>query len=245
MREDEVHSSAVYVEMLAQILAAHSRTLAVPAGESVAPGARPAHDMLRLGLLPQCEVGLVALLSHSVKLSAGVLHVVKVAARQYSVLMVFVVFRRVEVYASVALVGVAVVDYLLHQLLLLYDMARGVRLNAGRQHVEGGHGVMVAVGVILRNLHRLELFQAGLLHYLVLALVGVVLKVAHVGDVAHVPYLIPKVLQVTEKHVKRYRGAGVAQVRVAVNGRAAHVHSNVWSVQRLEAFLPSRKCIVD
>ena len=159
--------------------------------------------------------------------------------------MVFVVFRRVEVYASVALVGVAVVDYLLYQLLLLYDMARGVRLNAGRQHVEGGHGVMVAVGVILRNLHRLELFQAGLLLYLVLALVGVVLKVAHVGDVAHVPYLISKVLQVTEKHVKRYRGAGVAQVRVAVNGRAAHVHSNVWSVQRLEAFLPSRKCIVD
>ena len=113
--------------------------------------------MLRLGLLPQCEVGLVALLSHSVKLPAGVFHVVKVAAGEYSVVVFFVVFRRIEIDASVALIRETVVKYLLYKLFLLDDMARGVRLDAGRQHVEGGHGVMVTVGVILRYFHRFEL----------------------------------------------------------------------------------------
>ena len=80
VREDEVHAAAVDVEMLAQVLPAHGRAFAVPAGESVAPGARPAHDMLGLCFLPQREVGLVALFSHAVKLPAGVFHVVEVAA---------------------------------------------------------------------------------------------------------------------------------------------------------------------
>ena len=154
--------------------------------------------MLRLGLLPQGEVGLVTLFSHAVKLAAGILHVVKVAAGEYAVTVVFVVFRRVEVYASVALVGIAVVKDLLHQLLLLYDVAGGVRLDAGRQHVEGGHRVVVAVGVILRYLHRFELFEARFLGYLVLALVGVVLKMAYVGDIADVSYLVAEMFQVAE-----------------------------------------------
>ena len=36
--EDEVHTAAVDVELLAEVLAAHRRAFAVPAGEAVAPG---------------------------------------------------------------------------------------------------------------------------------------------------------------------------------------------------------------
>ena len=243
--EYEVHSAAVYVEVVAQILPAHCRTLAVPAWETVAPGAGPAHDVLRLGLLPQGKVGLVALLSHPVELPAGVLHVVKVAAGEYAVMVFLVVFRRVEVYASVALVGKTVVEYLLHKLFLLDDMPRGVRLYAGRQHVQCAHRVVVTVGVILRYFHRLQLFQPRLFLYFILAFVCVVLQVAHVGDVADVPYLVAKVLQVTEEHVECDCGARVPEVRVAVDGRAADVHAHVGGVQRLKAFLTTGQRIVD
>ena len=43
--EHEVHSAAVDVEGLAEIFGAHGGALGVPAGETVAPGGRPAHDV--------------------------------------------------------------------------------------------------------------------------------------------------------------------------------------------------------
>ena len=67
VREHEVHSAAVDVEVSAEILATHRCTLAVPSWEAVAPGARPAHDVLRRRLLPEREVCLVALLANTIK----------------------------------------------------------------------------------------------------------------------------------------------------------------------------------
>ena len=159
--------------------------------------------------------------------------------------MLLVVFRRVEVHASVALVGEAVGQDFLYQFLLFDDVPRGVRLYAWRQHVQGAHGLVVAVGVILRYFHRLKLLEARFFRYFVLAFVGVMLKVAYVGYVAHVPHLVAEVLQVAEKHVKRDGGACVSQVRVAVDGGAAYVHAHVGGVQRFEAFLPPCERIVD
>ena len=52
MREYQVHASSVYVEMLAQVFPAHSRTFTVPSGESLAPGRGPSHDVLGLCSLP-------------------------------------------------------------------------------------------------------------------------------------------------------------------------------------------------
>ena len=79
--EDEVHTSSVDVEVFAQVLAPHCRTLAVPAGETVAPRRGPAHDVFGLGVLPQGKVGRVAFLVLSVQLASGVEHVVQVTAR--------------------------------------------------------------------------------------------------------------------------------------------------------------------
>ena len=105
--------------------------------------------------------------------------------------MVFlVILLHVEVDRTVALVGKTVVENLLNELLLLDDVARSVRLDARRQHVERLHGSVIAVGVVLCYLHRLELLQACLLLNLVVALVSVVLQVAHIGDVAHIAHLI-------------------------------------------------------
>ena len=57
--EDIIDAAAVDVERLAQILGGHGRA-SMPAGNPH-PGAGPAQDMLRFSLLPQGEVGRVAL----------------------------------------------------------------------------------------------------------------------------------------------------------------------------------------
>ena len=80
MWEYQVHASTMNVKFLTQILAAHGSTFTMPSGETVAPGARPAHDMFRLCFLPQGKVGLVAFLAHTVQLTTGILHVVEVTS---------------------------------------------------------------------------------------------------------------------------------------------------------------------
>ena len=102
-----------------------------------------------------------------------------------------------------------------------------MRLDAWRQYVQRLHGMMVAVGVVLRYLHRLKLLKACLLLYLVVALVGVVLKMSHVGDVAHIAHLISEMLEITEEDVKRDGGTGMSQMRVAIHCGTAHIHTDI------------------
>ena len=118
-------------------------------------------------------------------------------------------------------------------------------LDAGRQHVERLHSGMVAVSVVLCHLHGLELLEACLLGDLVLALVGIMLKMAHVGDVAHIAHLVAQLLQVAEQHVEGDGRTGVAQVRVAIDRGAAHVHAHHGLTEGHEVFLAPCEGIVD
>ena len=160
-------------------------------------------------------------------------------------MVVLVILVHVEVDGALAFVGIAVLQNLLHQFDLFDDVSRGLRLNAGRQDVEGAHGVVVAVGVILCHFHRLQLFQAGFLGYLVLAFVGIVFQMAHVGDIAHIAHLIAQVLEVAEQQVERDGRACVSQMRVAVDGGAADVHPHVGGVQGFENFFLPVQGVVD
>ena len=160
-------------------------------------------------------------------------------------MVVVVVFGHVEIDGTLAFVGITVFQDFLHQLNLLDDVSRSLRFDAGAQHAQCIHGLVVAVGVVLCHFHRLQLFQAGLLGYLVLAFVSVVFQVAHVGDVAHVAHFISQVLEVAEEDVEGDGRTGVSQVRVAIDRRAADVHAHVRSVQRLEYFLRSAQCVVN
>ena len=89
---------------------------------------------------------------------------------------------------------------------------------------------MVAVGIVLRNLHRLGLFESCLLLNLVISLIGVVLQVAHIGDIAHVAHLISEVLEVAEEYVEGDSGACMSQMWVAIDGRSAHIHADIGGV---------------
>ena len=237
VREHEVHTATVDVELLSKVLLPHHGALQVPAGEAVSPRGRPTHYVLRLRLLPEGEVVRSALVTLTVQLTGAFQRCLKGTAGKDAVVVVLVVFLYVEVHAAVALVGISGGKDLLNGLNLLYDVAAGAGLYGRALAAQKAHGLMVALGVVLDNLHGLQLFQAGFLCYLILAFVGIVLQMSYVRDVAHVAYLVAKVFEQPEQHVVRDAGAGVAQMGVPVHGGAADVHSRPALMYGLEEFL--------
>ena len=245
VREDEVHAASVDVEVVAQILASHSCAFAVPSREAVAPRTGPSHDVFGLCGFPEGKVRLVLLLAHAGQIATCVLDVLEVSAREDAPAVVLVVLLDVEVDAAVALVGIAVVEDLADELLLLDDVARGVRLDAWRQTSQGVHRLVEAVGVVLRHLHRLELLESCLLGNLVLALVGIVLEVAYVRDVPHVTHLVADVLQIAKQEVEGNGRTCVPEVSVAIDSWAADIHANATGIERLEEFLLPTQGIIN
>ena len=244
VREHQVHAAAVDVETLPEVARGHRRALHVPARETLAPGRRPPHDMLGRRLLPQREVVGVAFVRLPVQLARVGDDVVEVAPRQPAVVVFGVVLLYVEVDRTVRLVGIAVGQNPLHELDLLDDVSRGIGFDRGGLDVERVHRPVVTLRVVVRHLHRLQLFEPGLLGDLVLALVGVVLQMAHVGDVAHVAHLVARSLEVTEQQVERHGGPGVAQMRIAVDRGTADIHAHAARNERLEDLLAAGERIV-
>ena len=103
---------------------------------------------------------------------------------------------------------------------------------------------MVTLRVVVRHLHRFELFEPRLLRDLVLAVVGVVFQMPHVGDVAHVAHLVAERLQITEQQVEGHGRTRVPQMRIAVDRRPADVHAHTGRSQRHELLLAAGKRIV-
>jgi hypothetical protein len=82
---------------------------------------------------------------------------------------------------------------------------------------------MVGECTSLHYFHRLELLETSLLCDLVLALVGVVLEMSYVCDVADIAYLVAEVAEQFHEYVISHTRTCVSQMRVAVYCRAADV----------------------
>ena len=245
MGEHKVHTTSMNVEVIAEILASHGSALAVPSWESVAPWTWPSHDMLGRSFLPQGKVHLIALLTHSIKFTAIIDDIIKISSGKNTILMVFVIFLNVEIYRTVALIGISICHNLLHEFFLLDDMSSGMRLDTRREHIERIHGMMIAVGVILCYLHRLKLFEACLLLNLVVTLVGIMLKVTHISDVTHIAHLISEMLEITEKDIECNSRTGMSKVRIAIYCWSADIHSDIWRMYRFETLLLSAERVIN
>lgn len=193
----------------------------------------------------QGEIHLVVLFTNTGKIATLVDDVVKISARKYTVMVHLIIFLYVEINAAVALVSKTVVENLFHQLHLLNYVASGMRFDAGRQHIEIVHRIVEAVCKILRHFHRFKLLKPRFLGYFILTFVGVVLKMAHVGNIPHIAHLISYMLQITEHHVESDCGTRVSEMRIAINCRAANIHSYPSRSERLELLLHSGACVVD
>ena len=153
--------------------------------------------------------------------------------------MVFVVLAHVEVDATIGFVGVPAIENGLDHLDLFHDVAGGTGLDGRRLHVEDAHDIVKVVRVLLDNLHRLEVFESGLLADFVLSVVRVSRQVTDVRDVPNVAYLVAEERKVPVHHIERQECANVPEVHVAVHCWATNVHAHVrrieWSEQLLFA----------
>ena len=163
------------------------------------------------------------LLSHSIEGTTLVDNILQGTSRELTVMVFLVIGFNIEIDTAVTLISKTVVKDLLHQLLLFDDMSCGMRLDAWRQHIECLHGLMVAVGVILCDLHRLQLLQSCLLGNLVLTLIGIMLQMSYIRDIPHIAHLVTQMLQVTEEDVEGDGRTGMSQMGITIDGWAAYV----------------------
>jgi hypothetical protein len=105
--------------------------------------------------------------------------------------------------------------------------------------------MMIAVEVVLDDLHGLLLFEASLLGNLVFALVGIVFEVSDIGDVADISDGVAEVLEIAIEDVEGDGGTCVSEVSVAIDGGAADVHAYAVGDDGAEELLLSVEGIVD
>ena len=231
--EDQIDAAGVDVEPLAKVLHGHGRALDVPSGEPLAPRAVPSHQPVGPCLLPQGEVLGVAFVRVDLELLAMARpELVERVARELSV---FGERADVVVDGPVDLVRVAVLDQTFRELDHLGDVLGGLGVDVDRQDVDGGFILQPGIGVELSDLRRaLALRLGGQLHAVLALVEGVVAHVPDVGDVLDGTNLVAQVLQGPPQDVREEEAAQVADVGVAVDGRAAGVDADQSRGVRLE-----------
>ena len=122
-------------------------------------------------------------------------------------------------------------------------MAGGAGLDGRGLHVQQVHRLVIAFRIGLDHLHGLQVLEAGLLRNLVLPFVGIVLQMAHVGDIPHIADLVSQMLEQPEQHVVGHSGTGVPQMGLPVHGGTAHIHPHMARMNGHEQFLPVRQRI--
>ncbi len=170
---------------------------------------------------------------------------VDIAAGKLAVGMIAVILRDVEVDRSLALICISALKYFLYVVDLLYYMTRGMRLYRGRKHIEPRHGIVVAVEIVLHHLHRLKLLQTGLLGHLVLARVGIVFQMTHIGYVAHIAHLVAQMREITVENIESDSRASMAEMAVAIYRRTTHIHAHLAGVYRDKQLLGARQRVVE
>jgi hypothetical protein len=103
---------------------------------------------------------------------------------------------------------------------------------------------VITLGVVVCHLHRLQLLQARLLGYLVLAIVGIVFEVSYIGYVTHITHLVAYSFKVAKQKVEGNGRACVTKMWVAIYGRTTDIHTHTALVQGLKHLLATRECIV-
>ena len=206
--------------------AAHSAALDVPAGAAHTVGAFPC-GLAGLSGLPDGEVGgvfLQAIVHLAAQLAVAALQIVQLQVAQLAVLRV-ALDAEVDI-AVLGDVGVASVDQILNDIEDLLDVLGSAGLDGGLLAVQAGGILEVLSLKALGNfLHGSALFLP-LFDELII----------DIGDVGHIDDLVAAVFQITAQGIEDDQRAGIADVDIIVNGRAADVDAILAGHLRDELF---------
>ena len=234
VREDVVDAAGMDVEPLAEVFEGHRRALEVPAREALAPARRPLERALLAGGLPQCEIGGVALVVLDVARGPVARpEIVERVARQFSVAL-----ERRDGVVDVVVVGAVGVTPILEPLGEVEHL--GDVLGRAREDV-GGEDVDERLVGVERGLVRgcdiggRLVLQARLHEHPVLPAIELVIaQVTDIGDVLDVEHFDTVIQQHAPDEIRQQVAPQVADMRIAVDGRATRVHAHAARFQRLD-----------
>ena len=219
VRELQVDTAGMDVDGLAQVGSGHRRALDVPARSAHAPRRVPARQVVA-GRLPQDEVTGITLVRGYLDPGTGQ-HVLRITPRE---LAVTVKAGDREQHMAVSGIGMATFDQLLDHRDDVRDVRSGLGLDVRCLHAEGGHVFQVSGSKTLGD--RADR-HPGLTR-------GGVDLVIDVGDVACIAQRAKASAQQVGQHAEHHRAAGIADMHIVVDGRAADVHGGAGRVERGE-----------
>ena len=224
--EDQVLTAAVQINGLAQMGAAHGAALDMPARTAHAVGAFPCRFTGLCGL-PHgkvCGVLLQVVVHLAAQLTVAALQIVQLQVAQLAVLGIAL---HPEVHIAVlGNISVAGVDQILHDIQDLLDVLGSPGLDGGLFAVEAG-GILEVLG--LKAL-------GDLLHGGALLLPLLDELIVDIGDVGNIEHLVAAVLKVAAQGIEHDQRAGVADVDIVINGRAADIDAVFTGHLRHEFF---------
>ena len=231
VREHQIRTAAVNVEMVAQLFAVHRGTFNVPARTPFAPRGWPAR-FARLGHLPQHEVHRITLHVNHVHACTG-LELVQILAGKRTV--GWVRRHREHHVAVVRHIGVTALDQLLGDLNDFMNMVGRTRLAIRAQNIQG---IKILVHFGDHAIHQRDkafaIFISTFNDFVV-----------DVGDVAHILQVIAQEAQVAGHHVERDKGTAMADMTEIVNRNTTHVHADFPGMDRFKFLFLARHCIKD
>jgi hypothetical protein len=101
MREEQIHTATMNIEMISQILCAHCGTLNVPTGETVAPGRAPPHDMLRRCFFPKRKIGRITFFVLPIQRTRIGNHLFQHSAGKFTISKIGIIFRHIKINRTV------------------------------------------------------------------------------------------------------------------------------------------------
>src|SRR5258708_6573795 len=215
VREDQIGTAAMDINLFPQRFHRHRRTLDMPAGTSTTPGALPPR-LPRFGCFPEGKVTRVPLAFVWLETPSG-LHRLRVSSGKLPIAGKGV---RGEIDVAVAFplehIRVPLLDELLHKGDNLGDKLGHIGIGIRRTNGQSVHSTEVVRCIAFGGLRgRDPLTQAGLDN-----------PIINIREVLDVSDRVSPVFQVAAHHITGDKETGVTQVRLVLGGQATDIHTD-------------------
>ena len=224
VREGEIDATAVDINGGPQAFRNHRRTFDVPARPAAAPWAGPA-GLVLARRLPQHEIGGILLVRRHFHAGAGN-HLVQRPARQPAVIAVA---GNIKQHMAIGGIGMALEDQQRNHVDHCRDAGGGVRVQVGPLHTQGRRVFQIKRFVPFGDHVDAHALGAGLVHDLVV----------DIGNISGVDNLFRAiaVAQQALQHIEHHGGTEIADMRPAIDGRAADIHRHPIRIDRHQFLL--------
>ena len=231
MREDQILSACMDVDLLAKILLRHDGALDMPARTAITPRRLPG----RLSLffrLPQHEIQriLLLILTGHEKGTVACAQVIQILMRKLSIILEL---SGTEIDSTIHIVCVAFIDQRLNHVDHTVDLLCGKRMRRRRLHIHATHIFFTFCDVTLGNLLGTHALLVGLCDDLIV----------HIREIRYIIHLIPTIFHIATHGVEYDHRTCISDMNEIVNGRSTHVHAYFARLERNELFFSLRLCI--